>query len=181
MPRRRRPPRAGRIERAAIRLATWPPIRVIGEYGPERLLLNFGCVLIGLGALVEPHSGVLADWPTWFVYEWSAAMFAGGLFALWGIVAGGWARTPAAKDRARLVEWAGYVCLGLAALCFGVGSLLSAGVEALRVSVLFLAIAAAKGVRLLLAYAARAQYLQTAARAAVLAETGEADPGGRRP
>lgn len=143
---------SSRFDRAVIALASWPPIRLIGELGPERLLINFACALIGLGAMVEPPSttSVLAQWPRWFVYEWAAAMLVGGVCALWGIV-----------GRHRLTEWVGYVCIGAAALLFGLASLLELGTPALRVGLLFLAIAAAKGVRILLAYAARAKFLET--------------------
>jgi hypothetical protein len=140
----------GRFDRYIIGLASWAPIRLVGEYGPERLLLNFGCVLIGIGGLVEEPSGVLESWPAWFVVEWALAMILGGLCALWGIA-----------RQSRTVEWVGYVCIGAAALVFGASCLWVLGWEALRVATMFLAIAAAKGVRLLLSYAARAGYLRT--------------------
>lgn len=143
---------SGRLERAAIALASWTPIRLIGEFGPERLLINFACALIGIGVLVdEPSEGsVMSGWPRWFVYEWAVAMLVGGCCALWGII-----------REARTVEWIGYVCIGSSALLFGLASLIGLGTSALRVGLLFLAIAVAKGVRLLLAYAARAKFLSS--------------------
>lgn len=140
----------GRFDRLVIRLATWAPIRRVGEFGPERLLLNFAFVLMGVGALVEQPSGVLASWPGWFVVEWAVAMAGGGLAALWGITRG-----------SRTAEWIGYVCVGAAALVFAVSCLWVLGWEALRIALLFLAIAAAKGIRLLLNYGARAGYMRT--------------------
>lgn len=143
---------SGRFERSVIAVASWAPVRRIGEFGPERLLINFACVLIGLGALIEPPSeaSALAEWPRWFVYEWAAAMLVGGCCALWGIT-----------RRQRVTEWLGYVCIGPAAALFGIMSLVQLGTSALRVGLLFLAIAAAKGIRLLLAYAARARFLRS--------------------
>lgn len=142
---------SGRFDRAVIALATWKPIRLAGELGPERLLINFACILIGIGALADkpPADSTLASWPRWLVYEWAVAMLVGGVCALWGIV-----------GRHRVAEWVGYVCIGLAAAGFGLSSLIDVGTPALRVGLIFLAIAAAKGVRLLLAYAARASFLR---------------------
>lgn len=143
---------SSRFERAVIAVASWPPVRLVGEFGPERLLINFACSLIGLGAIIEPPEpgqSVLADWPRWFVYEWAAAMLVGGCCALWGITRGH-----------RVWEWVGDVCIGCAAALFGALSLAELGAPALRVGLIFLAIAAAKGVRLLLAYAARATFLR---------------------
>lgn len=155
---------SGRFERSVIAIALWAPVRRIGELGPERLLINFACVLIGLGALIDPPSeaSVLAEWPRWFVYEWAAAMLVGGCCALWGISSGGSRTTSVdARRRARLAEWVGYVCIGLSAAGFGIASLIQLGTPALRVALLFLAIAAAKAIRLLLAYAARAIFLRS--------------------
>lgn len=137
-----------------IAVASWPPVRLIGEFGPERLLINFACALIGLGALIDPPAGesVLAHWPRWFVYEWAGAMLFGGCCALWGITRGH-----------RVGEWLGDVCIGCAAFLFVSLSIAELGVSAVRVSLMFAAIAAAKGVRLLLAYAARAVFLRTEA------------------
>lgn len=140
---------SSRIERAVFALASWAPVRLVAEFGPERLLLNFACVLIGLGGLIQTPDGLLELWPAWFVYEWSAGMLVGGVCALWGIV-----------GQARTAEWVGYVCIGTAALIYGVSVLVAFGLDAARIGILFLAVALAKGIRLLLSYAARAQLLR---------------------
>lgn len=143
-----------RFDRAVTLVARWEPVRSIAELGPERLLINFACALIGLGGLIEPAEpgSLLAQWPRWFAYEWSAAMLVGGLSALWGIVAGG-----------RVREWVGYVCIGAAASVYGVAIILTEhSLASARIGGLFLAIAVAKAIRLLVNYGARAALLHQA-------------------
>lgn len=145
----------GLAYRAARTAASWRPIRAAGEFGPERLLLNFALALIGVGGLLEAPrpDGLLAHWPTWFGYYWSAAMLVGGCSALVGIVKG-W----------RTAEWLGYVLIGGATLIGGIATLVIFGTAGTRSGILFLAIAAAKGIRLLLSYVAREEVLRADAR-----------------
>lgn len=153
------------VYRAALWAASRPTVHAIGELGTERLLINFACAVIGLGGLIEPPAppSPLADWPGWFAFEWAAAMLLGGVAALAGIIGGYRATTARARERARLAEWVGYVSIGVGGLVVGV-TLLAAGGSAARSGVLFLAIAAAKALRLLLSYVSREELLRSAAR-----------------
>ena len=112
---------------------------------PERVLINFACAAIGLSGLIGARPGsLLALWPRWVVIEWAAAMFLGGLFALVGYWAG-------RRSMARL----GYLLIGIASVVYGVAALVVFGWEALAVALIFLGVAVAKGIRLLVGSAIR--------------------------
>jgi len=52
---------------------------------PERVLVNVACVLIGIAGLASIRPGsLLALWPLWVSYAWSAVMLTGGLCGLVG-------------------------------------------------------------------------------------------------
>lgn len=116
---------------------------------PERVFLNFACALLGAAALVSEPQQLLALWPWWAVYEWAAALFLGGVFALVGY----WREK---RPLARL----GYLLLMMSCAIYGVAVLIVFGWDGVRTGVIFLGIAVAKFVRLLLGTAIRNAVLQ---------------------
>lgn len=134
------------------RLVRWtvrhipPPIVA----SPEQALINFACVLIGISGLSGARPGsLLALWPRWVAYEWSAAMLIGGTCALVGYWRGKW-------SVARL----GYLLIGVASTIYAVGVIVVLGFQGLAVAIIFLGIAFAKFVRLVVGSAARAAILE---------------------
>lgn len=135
-------------ERLALRVLRFIP-RPVAE-SPERVLINFACVLIGLSGLTKapPANSVLGHWPHWFAIEWSLSMVAGGLLTLIGI----------SIQRVDLERF-GVTVIGLCALVFGVTQLIAFWPRAIYSAPIFLGIAAAKAVRFIVGSAARARLL----------------------
>jgi hypothetical protein len=118
---------------------------------PERVLINFACLLIGLSAILAvPPGSLLATWPHWAALEWASAMMIGGGCALYGYWFG-------RRSAARL----GYMLIGFAAFVYAVAVLLAFGRRGLGVVLIWLAIAAAKGIRLLVGSAVRNAIIQS--------------------
>lgn len=117
---------------------------------PERVLINFACILIGAGALLSDPQQLLGLWPRWIALEWSAALLLGGVFALVGY----WNEK---RPLARL----GYMLLMISGAIYGVSVLIVFGWGGFRVGAIFLGIAVAKGIRLLLGSAIRNAILET--------------------
>lgn len=112
---------------------------------PERVLINFACILMGLSALLASRPGsLLALWPAWVAYEWAGAMLLGGCSALVGYWNG-------KRPLARL----GYLLIAVASLVYGVGVMVVFGWQGVPIGATFLAIALAKGIRLLVGSAIR--------------------------
>jgi hypothetical protein len=122
---------------------------------PERVLVNFACVLIGVSALaVERPGSLLALWPEGVVTTWAMAMAAGGAFALvgyWNYPRRYWARP---------LERLGYLGIFLAASVYGVGVIVVFGWQGAFSGTIYLSIALAEAVRLLVTSAYRTVLLQ---------------------
>lgn len=117
---------------------------------PERVLINFACILIGSAALLGARPGsLLALWPWWISYEWALAMLIGGGCALVGF----WREK---RPLARL----GYMLIGFSALVYGVGVIVVFGWQGAVPGMTFLGIAVAKAVRLLVGSAIRNEVLE---------------------
>lgn len=118
---------------------------------PERVLINFACLLIGISGLIAVRPGsLLALWPRWVAYEWAAAMLVGGACALFGYWTG---RISVAR--------LGYLLICFASLTYGVAVLVVFGKQGAATGVIFLGIAVAKALRLLLGSAIRAAIIET--------------------
>lgn len=128
---------------------------------PERVVINVAVSLVGCATLAsEPRRGsVWSGWPSWLQPAWSFAMVVGGLSILCGLYL---------ADRWRYalsLERSGYVLLLPACLLFGVMLLVRASWPiGLMYGSIFLGIAAAKALRLLVTTAARAAVLRQADR-----------------
>jgi hypothetical protein len=83
---------------------------------PERILINLGCVLIGLSAFVGQRSPALDRLWLFPPCEWSVAMITGGLAVLIGM-----ARVKVALERV------GYMLILPACLLYGVGMIVGFG------------------------------------------------------
>jgi uncharacterized membrane protein HdeD (DUF308 family) len=115
---------------------------------PERSLINAACALMGLSALVQ-RSPVWAHlWP-FAQYEWGAAMLGGGVAALIGMCAG-----------QRTIDRLGLLLITAASLVWAVVLVVEYGPRAVLTSLIFLALAAAKVVRLLVTAAVRKSNIQ---------------------
>lgn len=130
------------------RLATTLP-RKIAE-APERVLINVAVAIIGLAALTTESPGsLLAVWPDGFDVTWALAMTLGGGFAVvgyWNNLRHRWANS---------LERLGYLLILLASVVYGVGVIVAFGWQGLAAGVLYLMIAFAKLVRLLVTSAYR--------------------------
>jgi hypothetical protein len=134
------------------RLIKWL-VRFIPEpimAAPERVLINFACVLIGIGGLAGARPGsLLALWPRWVSLEWSVAMLIGGACALTGFWLG-------KRPLARL----GYMLIGVASAVYAIGLAVVFGLQGLAPVLIFLGLAIAKFVRLVVGSAVRASIIE---------------------
>lgn len=112
---------------------------------PERVLINFACICIGLSALTTARPGSLLElWPRWVVIEWAVAMAIGGSCALFGY----WKGT-------RSVERLGYMLIGVACTIYAVGVVIVFGWQGVTTAIIYTGIAVSKLVRLLVGSAVR--------------------------
>lgn len=140
-----------RQERIVGWLATVLPLKI--AEAPERVLINVMCVLIGAAVLLSDQSGRL--WPPVVSYVWAVMLIVGGAAALVGY----W-RNPSGS-LARPLERLGYLVVGAASLAYGVRALWVVGWAAVPIAGIFLGIAFAKAVRLLVSSAARDSVLRS--------------------
>lgn len=134
------------------KLALWV-IRIIPRPvadAPERILLNFACILIGLAGLLTPINtqSLLYQWPHWLVIEWSLSMIFGGLSALVGLSTHRWS-----------LERLGVLLVALSTAFYGVSLLVSFWPRGILSALIFLGIATAKTVRFVVSSAARARLI----------------------
>lgn len=135
----------------SFRLVAWLPEQI--ALSPERALINVACVLIGVATLFEraPES-VSSTWPDWLVVEWSLGMMLGGLLALFGYIC-------LARSAARV----GMLLILICVLYYAVDIVFVYGSRGLITSLMFLGIAAAKALRLVVSSAAQGRVLESAA------------------
>lgn len=145
-------------ERLIQRLATLLPEPLAAA--PERVLINFAVILIGAAALLSERPGSLLElWPWWVAVEWAFVMAGGGLAALVGY----WKRQKSRWELWGSLERVGYLAIFLAALLYGVGVIVVFGWSGFFSGAVYLGIAWAKAVRLIVSSAARTHLLQAAA------------------
>lgn len=131
---------------------------------PERVLINFSVVLIGVAALLSGRPGSLLElWPWWVAVEWALVMVAGGAAALVGY----WKRQSSRWELWGSLERVGYLAILLAAVLYGVGVIVVFGWQGAFSGAIYLGIAFAKAVRLVVSSAARIEVLHA----------GEGQPG----
>lgn len=125
---------------------------------PERVLINFACVLIGVSALLaERPRSLLAVWPDGFPEAWAVTMVLGGGFVLVGF----W-NNPR-RRWANSIERFGCLMIFAAAVVYGVGVITVFGWQGTPSGVVYLGIAFAKAVRLLVSSAYRSILIQDGA------------------
>ena len=124
---------------------------------PERVLINLLCVLVGVSVVVSGGHGSPL-WPRHVGLAWAATMIFGGIAALVGYWAGVAAVRPWSTSLARV----GYFALLLATAIYGVRLLWAVELtwQTAVYAAIFLGIAAAKAVRLLVSTAARDEVLR---------------------
>lgn len=143
-----------RRDRWVQRLATALPEPI--AKAPERVLINFSVILIGVAALLSERPGsLLALWPWWVAVEWAVVMAAGGAAALTGY----WKRQASRRPLWGSLERVGYLAIFLAAVLYGVGVIVVFGWQGAFSGAIYLGIAFAKAVRLVVSSAARTQIL----------------------
>lgn len=134
-------------ERLAARTLRFIPEWLALE--PERVLINAACVVIGVLALAQdprPDS-VVAAWPVWLRVEWALGMAVGGFLVVYGFV------------RKRRVGRVGLLSVALCSLFYVGSSFLNFGLDRFLVAIIFLFIALAKLLRLLVSSGVRAHML----------------------
>lgn len=121
---------------------------------PERVVLNFTCIVIGVSGLIPPRTeSLFATWPEWAPPVWGIAMIGGGVAVLVGM----WRHKIS-------LERLGYILVGTACLLFGVGAIYVFGFRAVPTGLIFLGFALAKAIRMLVSSAARDAVLEVGAR-----------------
>lgn len=124
---------------------------------PERVLINFACILIGVAGLVAERPGsLLTLWPWWVAVEWALVMAGGGLAALVGY----WNRQTSQREIWGSLERVGYLAIFLAAVLYGVGVIVVFGWSGFFSGVVYLGIAGAKFVRIVVSVSARNHLLR---------------------
>ncbi len=136
----------------ALRILAHLPLPL--AQSPERVVLNFACVAIGVSALTVSRPGSLLDlWPEWVTPVWALAMIVGGCAVLAGMFL-----------RNTTLERLGYILVGVASLLYGVSTIASLGFQAMSTGLIFLGVAASKAVRMLVSSAARDTVLEVGER-----------------
>jgi hypothetical protein len=132
-----------RGDRTVRRIVTWIPRPLAAA--PERIVINFACVCIGISAFTAAKPGsLLTLWPRWVVMEWALAMVIGGSCALVGY----WKGT-------RSIERLGYMLIGAASTVYAVAVVIVFGWQGVTTAIIYTGIAISKLVRLLVGSAVR--------------------------
>lgn len=127
----------------ALRLVRKLPVTIVNA--PERVVLNASFVFIGLsGFLVKNDSPIVSVWPAWVLVAWAGAMIIGGVSVLVGMFRG-----------LTSVERLGYVLVAPACLLYGISAIAVRGIAGFPVFLIFLGVAAAKLIRLVISSAER--------------------------
>lgn len=113
---------------------------------PERVLVNFACIFMGIAGLAKVQPGsLLALWPLWVSYSWSATMLVGGSCGLLGYWRG---KLP--------VQRLGMMLIALACFTYGFALIVVFSGTGLFPALIFIALGLAKIVRLLVTSVYRA-------------------------
>ena len=135
-PEEEREPEPGPPRTFAMRVLHYVPAPV--AEAPERVLVNYACIMIGAAGLVAVRPGSLLElWPPWIAYEWAAAMFFGGLCALVGYLRGKLS-----------LERLGYFLIAIACTAYAVAVLVVFDGSGIFPALIYAAIAVAKVIRL---------------------------------
>ncbi len=132
----------------ALRTLAYLPLPL--TQSPERVVLNFACVAIGVSALFVRRSGSLLDtWPAWVPPVWALAMIVGGCAILLGMF-----RHKMSMERL------GYLLIGGATLAFGISTIVEFGLQAMSTGLIFLGMALSKAIRMVVSSEARDAILE---------------------
>jgi hypothetical protein len=142
-----KPPRSSWALRILRHMRAWGLLPLIEN--PERVILNFAFVVIGLSSLLVRKPGSLIDAWQWVGPVWSLAMIMGGGSVLLGLWL--WKRS---------IERLGYLLLLPCLLIFAISSFFVFGFSAMTVGTIFFACAVSKAVRLLFTSAERDETLE---------------------
>lgn len=127
----------------ALRMVRRLPVVIVNA--PERVVLNAAFILVGVAALfVTTQNALLASWPEWVRYAFAMAMTGGGAAVLLGMFRG-----------LTSIERLGYVLVSPACLLFAISSVVVRGAAGVPVFLIFVGIAAAKTIRLVISSAER--------------------------
>lgn len=127
----------------ALRVVRRMPKMVVEA--PERVVINVAMILVGLSAFIADEPGsVLHSWYEWAAIAFGLCMIGGGISVLVGML----------RPR-RTVERLGYVLLFPSCIAYGVGAFWVRGVAGLPVLLIFLGLAFAKIIRLIISSAER--------------------------
>jgi CHASE2 domain-containing sensor protein len=132
----------------------------------ERVIINGAVALIGLAVLVGNHDGALNRlWP-FPLYEWAVTMLVGGVAVLIGMF----------RDK-RSIERLGLILVAVGSLFYAGLLLYAFGSSAIFTAIIFVAIAAAKTIRLVVGSAIRSNNIQLGEQ---MKETPPPPPGALR-
>lgn len=127
----------------ALRLVRRLPIVIVNA--PERVILNAAFVLVGLSSFAaDTGNSIVSSWPDWVMYAFALSMIGGGVSVLVGMFRG-----------LTSVERLGYVLVAPACLLYGITALIVRGFPGLPGFLIFLGVAAAKLIRLVISSAER--------------------------
>lgn len=136
------------LQRKALQVSRYVPEPLLAQ--PERVFINLAAILLGVSALWPPPGSVADHWPSWFRLEWALAMVVGGAAALHGT----WTGYP-------LTERLGAGLFACAALAFGSQAWLSFGWAGTGTTMIFVALASAKCLRIMRSLATTAIIAQS--------------------
>lgn len=132
----------------SLRLVRMLPPALVAE--PERVVLNFAFILIGIGAYFSNDAGsVVSHWPIWVLVYWGLSMVIGGTSVLYGLFRGD-----------TTVERLGYLLVGPACLIYAVTVAFVRGLPGTPVAIVFLALAVTKAIRMVISSAQRDQTIE---------------------
>jgi hypothetical protein len=127
-----------------LRLAMRLPLQVVAS--PERVVLNYAFILIGLVAFESSKEvgGAISLWPLWIRLGWGLCMIVGGASVLFGMF-----------RHSVTVERLGYLLIAPASVVYAVSVLSFRGWSGVPVFLIFLSVALAKVIRLVITSAER--------------------------
>lgn len=127
----------------ALRMVRKLPVVFVNS--PERVVLNFAFILIGVSGFFANRPGsVMSEWPTWVLAAWGLSMSVGGASVLLGMF-----------RNLTSVERLGYVLVAPACAIYGVTTLVTRGAIGGPLALIFLGLALSKVIRMVISTAER--------------------------
>lgn len=133
------------LHQSSLSLRVVRKLPLVIVHSPERVVLNLAFILIGFSGIFADEAGtILATWPAWVLAAWGLGMVSGGASVLWGMF-----------RHLTSVERLGYVLVTPACLVYAFSALWTRGASGLPVFLIFLGLACAKIIRMIISSAAR--------------------------